>query len=224
MGEQVPHKLLDLWREEGGGLGLFEIRNLLEGFYFGNRLFLRYLGRVLGFKVDQVWVDDWVEELFINSEIAKDLVGVVIYVRPGGDYLRAVRGLAVVLNRELLVIHVRLPVWLQVWDEILVRFAINILFRAEFEGVWLADGLSGWIDLLIVKPVVGILQDKCDIASGEQSGWAGLRVAEYFAIKALTHPVDIRPQVLSLPHDHVVGTSEQGPADQALLIRVWAGH
>ena len=51
-----------------------------------------------------------------------------------------------------------------------MRFAFNILFRAEFEGVWLADGLSGRIDLLIVKLVVGILQDKCDIASGEQFG------------------------------------------------------
>ena len=46
---------------------------------------MRYLGSVLGLKVDQVRVDDGVEELLVNGDIAKDLVGAVIYEGPGGD-------------------------------------------------------------------------------------------------------------------------------------------
>ena len=69
---------------------------------------MRYLSSVLGFKVDQVRVDDGVKEPLVNSDIAKDLVGAVIYERPGGDQLRAVGGLAVVLNRETLTIFLGL--------------------------------------------------------------------------------------------------------------------
>jgi hypothetical protein len=46
---------------------------------------LRYLGRVQDLKFDQVRIDYGVEELLVNSDIAEDLVGAVIYKGPGGD-------------------------------------------------------------------------------------------------------------------------------------------